>query len=119
LLERAASAGLTLDIKTSSGTTAILGDRRALRQILLNLLSNAVKFTPAGGHVTLESAFHIDGAILFRVVDTGIGIAQADIPKALEPFGVVDNSLTRKYPGTGLGLAIVRGLVELHGGRRL
>jgi len=119
LRERAASAGLTLDIKTSSGTTAILGDRRALRQILLNLLSNAVKFTPAGGHVTLESAFHIDGAILFRVVDTGIGIAQADIPKALEPFGVVDNSLTRKYPGTGLGLAIVRGLVELHGGRLL
>ncbi|MFO1056140.1 MAG: ATP-binding protein [Dongiaceae bacterium] len=115
--QRADQAQLTLDVVPADGLPAIRADRRALRQILLNLLSNAIKFTPAGGHVALEAVREADGGISFLVRDTGIGIAAADIPKAMEPFGQVDSSLARKYQGAGLGLPISQALVEQHGGR--
>jgi signal transduction histidine kinase len=50
------------------------------------------------------------------VVDTGIGIAPEDIPRALSQFGQVDGDLSRKHEGTGLGLPLTKSLVELHGG---
>ena len=50
------------------------------------------------------------------VRDTGIGIADKDIVRVLEPFGQVDTSLNRKYNGTGLGLPLTKALAELHGG---
>ncbi len=93
-----------------------LGDRRALKQILLNLLSNAVKFTHAGGRVTL--AVVRDGDMIdLSVSDTGIGIAAADLPRLGDPFFQAKGSYDRAYEGTGLGLSVVRGLVGLHGGR--
>jgi PAS domain S-box-containing protein len=115
--ERASHAGLVLSIDLPDGMPAVKADKRALRQVLLNLLSNSVKFTPAGGQITLEAIRELDGGIGFRVHDTGIGIAACDIPKALEPFGLIDSSLSRKYTGTGLGLPITRALIELHRGR--
>ena len=115
--ERASHAGLTMSIELPPGLPAVKADKRALRQVLLNLLSNALKFTPTGGHIALEAMREGDGGIGFRVRDTGIGIAASDIPTALEPFGLIDSSLSRKYPGTGLGLPISRALIELHCGR--
>jgi signal transduction histidine kinase len=55
-------------------------------------------------------------ALAVTVKDSGIGIAEEDIPTALAPFGQVDSSLARKYAGTGLGLSLTKSLVELHGG---
>jgi two-component system cell cycle sensor histidine kinase PleC len=115
--QRADQAQLTLVVGSAEGLPRLRADRRALRQVLLNLLSNAIKFTPAAGQVALEAAREADGGISFLVRDTGIGIAVADIPKALEPFGQVDSSLARKYQGAGLGLPISQALVEQHGGR--
>jgi PAS domain S-box-containing protein len=115
--ERAANAGLSLSIDLPADIPAVRADRRAMRQMLLNLLSNALKFTPSGGRVVLTAIRAADGGIAFRVRDTGIGIAAADIPKALEPFGLIDSSLSRRYAGTGLGLPITRALIELHQGR--
>ncbi len=86
------------------------------KQILINLLSNAIKFTPNGGKVTIKSWPHPDDGYVFQVTDTGIGIALADIPKALSPFQQIDSDLNRKYEGTGLGLPLTKALVELHGG---
>jgi two-component system cell cycle sensor histidine kinase PleC len=84
-----------------------------MKQILTNLLSNAVKFTEPDGKVVLEVSPAAEGGILFKVVDTGIGIAAEDIPKALTQFGrVVGNDME----GTGLGLPLTKSLVELHGG---
>ncbi len=115
--ERASHAGLTMSTELPAGMPAVKADKRALRQVLLNLLSNSVKFTPSGGHIALEAIREPDGGIGFRVRDTGIGIAASDIPRALEPFGLIDSSLSRKYTGTGLGLPITRALIELHRGR--
>jgi len=91
-------------------------DRRRIKQILINLAGNAVKFTPDGGQVRL-AAHRTASALILSVSDTGIGIAQEDIPRAMERFGQVDSSLSRKYEGTGLGLPLARQLAELHGGQ--
>jgi two-component system, cell cycle sensor histidine kinase PleC len=92
-------------------------DAKKLKQVMLNLLSNAVKFTPAGGMVKV-SMWHnvVNDMLTIEVRDTGIGIAQKDISRALAPFGQVDSALSRKYEGTGLGLPLTKKFVELMGG---
>ncbi|CAA7627068.1 putative Histidine kinase [Candidatus Terasakiella magnetica] len=91
-------------------------DERRLKQIVLNLVSNAVKFTPEGGTVTVSARLTVLGAMEVFVSDTGIGMDEADISKALTVFGQVDSGLSRSHEGTGLGLPLTQGLVELHGG---
>ena len=97
------------------GIDAMVGDRRACKQILINLLSNAVKFTPANGRVTI-SARPEGNSLLITVSDTGIGIGAADLTRLGDPFFQAKSSLDRPFEGTGLGLSVVRGLVGLHGG---
>ncbi|GIK96603.1 MAG: hypothetical protein BroJett029_08120 [Alphaproteobacteria bacterium] len=111
----AKGAKLTVQANVQSDLPRLTADPRRLRQMLINLLSNAIKFTPEGGRVEIRAAASESG-IAVSVADTGIGIAAADIPKALERFGQVDGSLARKYEGTGLGLPLCQKLVELHGG---
>ena len=93
----------------------IRADDRRMRQILINILSNAVKFTPEGGIIRVESSVR-DAGLVISVSDTGIGMSPEEIPKALEPFGQIDSTISRKYEGTGLGLPLAKHLVELHGG---
>ena len=83
--------------------------------MLLNLVSNAVKFTPAGGSVRVAAALQPDGGMLLSVTDTGIGMAEADIPRAFEPFSQLDGSLNRRFEGSGLGLHLSRALAEAQG----
>ena len=112
---QAAAKGVELESRVDETVGEVHADKRALQQILINLLSNAVKFTPAGGNVTVQAERHADG-IKLSVSDTGIGIAEEDLPRIGKPFVQVLNDYTRQYEGTGLGLSLVRGLVELHGG---
>jgi GAF domain-containing protein/CheY-like chemotaxis protein len=92
-------------------------DELRVRQMLINLLNNAVKFTPTGGKVTLEATRDLDRSLLqFNVIDTGIGIAQENMPKLFQSFVQIDSSLSRQYNGTGLGLALVKRLVEAQNG---
>ena len=113
---QAAGQGLTLAMDLPPSPLSIHADARAVFRALLNLMSNAVKFTPAGGTVTLRYRRNAEGAAVFSVADTGIGIAAADIEKALSPFGQIDSDIARRYRGTGLGLSIVKGICDLHGG---
>ena len=108
--------GVKLELELSGESPALRVDVRKLKQILVNLLSNAIKFTKAGGRVTLKGWGRIESGYVFQVIDTGIGIALEDIPKALSQFGQVDNALNRQHEGTGLGLPLTKSLVELHGG---
>jgi two-component system cell cycle sensor histidine kinase PleC len=92
-------------------------DALRLKQVLLNLLTNAVKYTPQGGQVTIGVSAQQNGEVQFDVADTGIGMTAPEIEIALQPFGQVENAMTRHQQGTGLGLPLAKGLVELHGGR--
>jgi PAS domain S-box-containing protein len=112
--------GLNLSHTIKYGTPdIIIGDPGRLRQILVNLLSNAVKFTDAGDVSVFVSSKAIESSkhqILFKVMDTGIGIPQDKMDKLFQPFGQLEMTISRKRDGAGLGLAISKGLVELMGG---
>ena len=86
-----------------------------MKQVVLNLLSNAVKFTEKGGVIVELRSDPKEGMIL-RVIDTGIGISQADLDRVMEPFVQADSTLSRSAEGTGLGLPLSCALVEIHGG---
>ena len=91
-----------------------------LRQVLFNLLGNAIKFTHEGEivlNVSLQRRDREGAVLLFRVRDTGIGIAADKLSLVFEAFEQGDASTTRRYGGTGLGLAICSRLVALMGGR--
>jgi signal transduction histidine kinase len=114
---RAMKAGLILDVESAGDPFRLWADERKLKQVLLNLLTNAVKFTPRGGRVAVCACASRELGVLLSVRDTGIGIAAADIERALAPFQQVDSDLNRRYEGTGLGLTITKSLVELHDGK--
>lgn len=91
-----------------------LGDPRRVEQVLGILLSNAVKFSDSGCIRVLAGV--ADGDLRFRVEDSGIGIASANLAALFDPFHQVDASATRRFGGSGLGLAIGKRLAELMGG---
>ncbi|NEQ54880.1 MAG: response regulator [Leptolyngbya sp. SIO3F4] len=93
-------------------------DALRIRQLLINLLNNAVKFTPKCGQVKLLANVNEQTQMLeFQVTDTGIGIAEEDVPKVFKAFVQIDSRLNRQYSGTGLGLALVKRLVDAHQGQ--
>jgi CheY-like chemotaxis protein len=86
-----------------------------LLQVVINLISNALKFTDQGS-VTCKASC-TDHEIIISVIDSGIGIPEADQPKIFEKFKQVGNPLTDKPQGTGLGLSICQQIVKHHGGK--
>jgi GAF domain-containing protein/CheY-like chemotaxis protein len=113
---------LELFVEIAPNLPQAYGDDFRTRQVLLNLVSNAVKFTPEGS-VTIRVYLTEDKQgrprLRIDVIDTGIGIAEKDLPILFEAFRQVDSSLTRTVGGTGLGLPISKSLVELQGGELL
>ena len=98
----------------------VVADAKTLRQIALNLLSNSIKFTAEGGQVIVSAVVEKDGSLILRVRDTGIGMSEADLATAMEPFRQLQqientsgNDRKRKSSvGTGLGLPLTKALVE-------
>ncbi len=117
LWQKAEAAHLTIVNRIDDKAPKIIGEERAIKQILLNILSNAIKFTPDAGHITLS--YEIDGEGHFRltVSDTGVGMDEGEMKKALSPFGQVQSAFNRSGSGAGLGLTLVESLMDLHGGR--
>ncbi len=86
-------------------------------QALINLLGNAIKFTDEGSvEVVVERHPSYPEGVVINVVDTGVGISEADQKVIFDRFRQVDSGNARKHAGTGLGLNLVKELVELHGG---
>jgi two-component system OmpR family sensor kinase len=110
------AAGLNVSMPVVQSVN-ILGDRVRLRQLLLNLVTNAIKYTVRGGKVEL-SLEDVEGAAVFTVKDTGIGIAGADLPFIFDRFWRVDRARSRgaERGGVGLGLAISQWIAQAHGG---
>ena len=113
---RAETGDVRLELELADELPAIRIDPRKLKQILVNLVVNGIKFTAPGGRVSLKAWFRRQSGFVFQIADTGIGIAPADIPKALTPFGQVDSRPNQKYQGTGLGLPLTKRLVEMQAG---
>lgn len=111
---RAQEAGVTLVADLPDKMPGFLGDETRIKQIIVNLVSNAVKFTDKGGTVTVTVLIRADNGLDIIVKDTGIGIAEEDIPLILKSFGQVQNSYTRNTEGTGLGLTLVQILAKVH-----
>ncbi len=120
IAERAEKGEVKIHTHVPKSLPPLVVDRLRFIQIVLNVLSNSVKFTNPGGMVDLsvDITQQEDGKGYFSITirDTGIGMTQEDIHKALQSFGQVDSGLNRKYEGTGLGLPLTKKLVELHQG---
>jgi signal transduction histidine kinase/CheY-like chemotaxis protein len=97
------------------------GDPYRLKQIVTNLTANAIKFTDQGKvgiEVELKKTDGQQVLLLIKVVDTGIGIAPANIPVIFNEFSqVIDSKRDDWQIGSGLGLTISKKLVDLHKGR--
>lgn len=104
---------LTMDAELSK--TTLEADEEWLSQVWGNLLHNSIKFTPEGGTISVRLRTAGDAAEV-TVSDTGIGIAEDDLPHLFERFFKVDKSRNRQAGGSGLGLSIVKKIVDLHGG---
>jgi signal transduction histidine kinase len=96
----------------TAGLPQVLADARSIRQIVLNLLSNSLKCTPRGGQIIVSTAQTAEHAVVLRVRDTGMGMTQADIVAALEPFRQL---ATSPRGGTGLGLPLTKAMTEANG----
>ncbi|MCF8372300.1 MAG: response regulator [Bacteroidales bacterium] len=97
----------------------VIGDPTRIKQVLINLLNNAIKFTDKG-YVKLEISVSEKEndriTIIFKIIDTGIGISEQGKKNLFKVFSQADKTVTRKYGGTGLGLAISKNLSILMDG---
>jgi histidine kinase len=122
--------GLELVADIATGLPHVLADPDYAIQVLVNLLTNALRYTPVPGTVTVTvdlftGAGGTDDAgpaqgfreVVFRVTDTGMGIAAEHIPHLLERFFRVDRSSSRTAGGSGIGLPVAKALVETMGGK--
>ena len=109
----ASSSSLELRIESDSNVPEVWGDRNRLLQVFENLIGNAIKFTKAGGCITVGATSR-DHQVVFRVADTGSGIAPENLPRVFDRFWQATRT---DRQGAGLGLPITKGIVEAHGGR--
>ena len=114
LEERARQSEVALELD-AEGVPSVLGSPRDLSLMVRNLVDNALAYTPSGGRIEV-AVTSVDGSVVLRVTDTGIGIPQRDLPRIFERFYRVDRARSRETGGTGLGLAIVKHVAENHGG---
>jgi heavy metal sensor kinase len=112
---RAKDKGLEFDLSSLDDLT-VDGDRVKLRQLFTNILDNAVRYTPVGGSVSVTFASR-EGFAVVNITDTGIGIAEEQLPFIFERFYRVDKARSRAEGGAGLGLGIAKHIAESHGGR--
>jgi signal transduction histidine kinase len=108
--------GVRIESRLPPEDVRLLAVERMIRQIMINLVSNAIKFTPAGGTVHVSSHAVAGGGFAILVQDSGIGMSQQEIVKALTPFGQIENKMTASHTGTGLGLPLAKAMLELHDG---
>ncbi len=109
------AGGPRIGVQAAADLPRLRCDERRLRRILRALIDNAVKFTPPEGQVEVTAEYEVGGDVLVRVIDTGIGMAPADIPRAFEPFTQLDSALNRRFGGSGLGLHLARTLAQSMG----
>jgi len=111
----AANKRIFLETTVAPEMGIVLVDRDKLEKIILNLLFNSLKFTPENGKVWFRVEKQADKLALI-VSDTGVGIAEKNLPFVFDRFWQADGSSNRKFQGVGIGLALVKELVDIQGG---
>jgi CheY-like chemotaxis protein len=114
-----AKNGNRFEVESAPDVGRMRADLTKVRQSLFNLLSNSAKFTKAGLirlEVKRERGANGRDWIVFRTIDTGIGMSPDQAARIFEPFTQADTATTREYGGTGLGLSITRRFCQLMGG---
>lgn len=106
-----------LHLEVPNTTATIKADRLLLEQALNNLISNAMKFTPNGGELFLRLRIPKPERVVIEVQDSGIGIAQEDIPDLFKEFTRIRRRGIRGEKPVGLGLAICSQIIKLHKGK--
>ncbi|MBI9047165.1 MAG: response regulator [Anaerolineaceae bacterium] len=106
--------GLSLKVESNVALPPVFIDTTRIRQVILNLVNNGLRFTESGG--VIIRILRKDQLIKVEVEDTGMGIAEEDLPKVFEAFRQVGKDSWRRREGSGLGLAISKRFIELHGG---
>jgi PAS domain S-box-containing protein len=106
-----------LDVQLPEQQVWVMGDPVRLAQSVGNLLHNAAKFTPKGGEIAVTVSLADNDRVRIAVRDTGIGIAEDNLPRIFGMFAQVDVPPDRAPEGLGIGLSLVSHLLELHGGR--
>jgi len=109
----ASASSIELRVDEDREVPEVWGDRDRLLQVFENLIGNAIKFTKAGGCITVGATSR-DHEVVFRVADTGSGIAPENLPRVFDRFWQATRA---NRQGAGLGLPITKGIVEAHGGR--
>ena len=108
-------AGHELLVDVPAGALQLQGDLTRLAQVFSNVLINSAKYTPSGGTIAVTASAH-DAALVVKIRDTGIGIAEEHIDRIFDMFGQVESASSHAQGGQGIGLSLARRLVELHGG---
>ncbi|TAK09819.1 MAG: PAS domain S-box protein [Candidatus Manganitrophaceae bacterium] len=108
--------GLKVEFINEDGPLPIHSDSKKVEQIVMNLISNSIKFTDRGSVTVRLKDLSAEASAAIDISDTGIGIAEENLPRLFEPFYQADPSDTRSYEGSGLGLSIVKKFTELLGG---
>jgi signal transduction histidine kinase len=90
-------------------------DKDKIVAVVVNVLGNAAKYTPSGGRVSLKVKVE-DGKLKIAVQDTGVGVAEEEMPKLFDKFFRSDDPRVQAETGSGLGLSLAREVVRMHGG---
>jgi two-component system heavy metal sensor histidine kinase CusS len=110
---QARAKDLNLEVRVPEETVVIQGNDGAIRRLVRVLLDNAIKYTPAGGRIEVSLDPHKDSVEL-AVRDTGIGIAETDLPRVFDRFYRADKARSRDEGGCGLGLSIAQWIARCH-----
>jgi len=113
---RTEASSLSFVYDSPADLPMVRADKQRLKQIVLNPLENAMKYNREGGSVALSVRVDPANDVSIIVEDTGVGIAEEDLPLVMEPFGQVRTNAHVSHEGTGLGLPLTKQLVQLHGG---
>lgn len=116
LRERAFDGNITLETDVADDLPEFSCDIEQFERAIINLVENAIKFTPSGGEVTLR-AQEEDGALVFEIQDTGVGIAPDLQTRVFDRFFRANQKGVEHVTGSGLGLSLVKAVIENHHGR--
>lgn len=115
LNDTARSRKVAIEYKKPADSLIVDGDENKLRQVMMNFMDNAIFYSPNGGKVSVQLHKEVAG-IVFKVVDSGIGVPKSEQPKLFTKFFRATNARQQRPDGTGIGLYMAKKVVVAHGG---